>query len=212
MRGTPLHRQMVDAGGGIIPAYAGNTFGPFFISSFDRDHPRVCGEHMLRERRIVWQAGSSPRMRGTLSGRRYLFSSPGIIPAYAGNTDGVHTQVLRHRDHPRVCGEHQLPERYRYLKKGSSPRMRGTRFIPLGFRRGGGIIPAYAGNTYYPVTIPEDALGSSPRMRGTRNLRGRTSRRHGIIPAYAGNTLFRITGKRNGRDHPRVCGEHQNRP
>ena len=51
-------------------------------------------------------------------------------------------------DHPRVCGEHftlLLPEQ---LAPGSSPRMRGTRMCSNAHTVHGGIIPAYAGNTY----------------------------------------------------------------
>ena len=32
----------------------------------------------------------------------------------------------------------------------------------------------------------------------------------GIIPAYAGSTMFRRLSLRPCKDHPRVCGEHNN--
>ena len=55
---------MVILNHGIIPAYAGNTnFGmPFSFAR--RDHPRVCGEHLVFVV-VVVVVGSSPRMRGT---------------------------------------------------------------------------------------------------------------------------------------------------
>ena len=71
---------------GIIPAYAGST--PDYRNSWDmpRDHPRVCGEHLLDRQSFVHQRGSSPRMRGAL----WLVCTKdvciGIIPAYAGST------------------------------------------------------------------------------------------------------------------------------
>ena len=73
-------------GGGIIPAYAGNT--PQCDRGWNRarDHPRVCGEHSVRVVRRSAARGSSPRMRGTPSGLELFSNDAGIIPAYAGNT------------------------------------------------------------------------------------------------------------------------------
>ena len=52
---------------GIIPARAGNIAG-FQPREFGgRDHPRVCGEHVIRIPPLVSLPGSSPRVRGTLS-------------------------------------------------------------------------------------------------------------------------------------------------
>ena len=152
------------------------------------DHPRVCGEHFQFVVPAAQSAGSSPRMRGTRMAMSVLLISPGIIPAYAGNTL-TPINILRHsRDHPRVCGEHYAFDRPVVRSTGSSPRMRGT----PGRKRDGtgtrGIIPAYAGNTprnsrlrtvcrdhprvcgehTYHVDAPEAIAGSSPRMRGTR--------------------------------------------
>ena len=51
MRGTLTASGMVDAEAGIIPAYAGNTCPAIHKHSRTRDHPRVCGEHLPRQRR-----------------------------------------------------------------------------------------------------------------------------------------------------------------
>ena len=51
---------------GIIPAYAGNTFGHSISFTGNWDHP--------------------PRMRGTRDKLLDRFDVGGIIPAYAGNT------------------------------------------------------------------------------------------------------------------------------
>ena len=114
---------------------------------------------------------------------------------------------------------------------GSSPRMRGTQFK---LRRGGGergIIPAYAGNTAalkammdtlgdHPRVCGEHSVrmmratalrGSSPRMRGTPGAGRLRDIGYGIIPAYAGNTMEELAGTTGEGDHPRVCGEHQNK-
>ena len=75
---------------------------------------------------IVRDGGSSPRMRGTLYYCRYRGSLRGIIPAYAGNTDPNTVSGYVARDHPRVCGEHDLLVEVDGVLPGSSPRMRGT--------------------------------------------------------------------------------------
>ena len=52
--------------------------------------------------------GSSPRMRGAHDADRPSGDGPGIIPAYAGSTDFVWRSCDHSRDHPRVCGEHEV--------------------------------------------------------------------------------------------------------
>ena len=167
-------------------------------------------------------------MRGTLVPDDVDVRKPGIIPAYAGNTNGWTGWYHCGRDHPRVCGEHCRFHVQGHVFEGSSPRMRGThgscRWLPISV----GIIPAYAGNTLpikltecpkrdhprvcgehicsgsYVITVP----GSSPRMRGTRSSRTVGDGIPGIIPAYAGNTHAVRSALRFSQDHPRVCGEH----
>ena len=147
MRGTPGCGAAALRQGGIIPAYAGNTqraaFGPLVV----RDHPRVCGEHYWRMTSPRAPRGSSPRMRGTHVGLPAKADPAGIIPAYAGNTDGSVTLIGGVGDHPRVCGEHTTSTSSKTKTSGSSPRMRGTPTLFDGSSENGGIIPAYAGNT-----------------------------------------------------------------
>ena len=45
-------------------------------------------------------------------------------------------------------------------------------------------------------------------MRGTLVVAELLGHESGIIPAYAGNTIHQYVSERDGRDHPRVCGEH----
>ena len=147
MRGTHDGSAVFVPRHGIIPAYAGNTCAIKGGTSYDWDHPRVCGEHKRLPRTHTTRPGSSPRMRGTHGVPAQICVVFGIIPAYAGNTLPTFQSASYTGDHPRVCGEHWLRG---YLKKyegGSSPRMRGTPSrSPLGAVNAG-IIPAYAGNT-----------------------------------------------------------------
>ena len=232
MRGTPSGVVGFVYKAGIIPAYAGNTFSRFLGMPDGWDHPRVCGEHRLFSIRFLSYRGSSPRMRGTLYEVAADFLGSGIIPAYAGNTILLVREVERERDHPRVCGEHQVIDDYGTVVMGSSPRMRGTPHRQPVLAHGAGIIPAYAGNT--PTTTitaptardhprvcgehPKKACtvrlstGSSPRMRGTHVRRTVFFKIVGIIPAYAGNTEGVGRHQRRPGDHPRVCGEHHHLP
>ena len=170
MRGT--HRSMPPphAHTGLIPTYAGNTVSL---------RPSV---------RIA--RGSSPRMRGTLGGRRHGYSRRGLIPTYAGNTTHLSSVCKPYGAHPHVCGEHARRVCLGFRTRGSSPRMRGTQCVLLPPFPERGLIPTYAGNTptcethcpctrAHPHVCGEHArcgtrvagrVGSSPRMRGTHEL------------------------------------------
>ena len=151
MRGTPVTSVLALVPMGIIPAYAGNTALRFAVPSLFWDHPRVCGEHLIRNDCRISGRGSSPRMRGTHLRRPSPPTSIRIIPAYAGNTCRCRTRARPWRDHPRVCGEHSHPVVEFEQVEGSSPRMRGTRWVNGRSSAVAGIIPAYAGNTLYPT-------------------------------------------------------------
>ena len=126
MRGTPKTAVFYDGSAGIIPAYAGNTSGYPSARPYARDHPRVCGEHLISCTFPRNASGSSPRMRGTRRFRKASTPNNGIIPAYAGNTNSKQIKPPQYKDHPRVCGEHRRPVCQTIPAVGSSPRMRGT--------------------------------------------------------------------------------------
>ena len=147
MRGTRRPASVSTLHRGIIPAYAGNTFCDLSSRPPTRDHPRVCGEHVIIVLAQNVEQGSSPRMRGTLQRRPKRNKPAGIIPAYAGNTFEVEDCGGTTRDHPRVCGEHSVHDIGYWSRRGSSPRMRGTHVLTVFAYVLTGIIPAYAGNT-----------------------------------------------------------------
>ncbi len=152
--------------------------------------------------------GSSPRVRGTLRGQLERRIARGIIPACAGNTPSRSAWGLTLWDHPRVCGEHLTLAITALTTKGSSPRVRGTRFHGNAHCCHLGIIPACAGNTLC-ATVALCKPRDHPRVCGehadvmSARIYGR-----GIIPACAGNTGGAGGGWQASRDHPRVCGEH----
>ena len=167
-------------------------------------------------------------MRGAPDGRLAGNSGAGIIPAYAGSTQGRACSPSRPADHPRVCGEHICWLADFFSGPGSSPRMRGApRLLDISQSKLR-IIPAYAGSTVgscLSVTVSTDhprgcgehkdgrpererPLGSSPRMRGAPNSTSPTVLPSRIIPAYAGSTKGDAPLDFFVEDHPRVCGEH----
>ena len=193
---------------GIIPAYAGSTFG--------------------NSQRKWNAAGSAPHTRGALEHVPRLGVDRGIIPAYAGSTFSTTQQKITFRDHPRIRGEHRALNPGGVFSAGSSPHTRGALFHVLRLGAGPGIIPAYAGSTEdrqrrlhgrrdQPRIRGEhddsdqyviDGLGSSPHTRGARWLSATPSGVPGIIPAYAGSTPGRPSPAPIQRDHPRIRGEH----
>ena len=228
VRGTRVPSVDVQIIPGIIPACAGNTSGRAWRRMNARDHPRMCGEHASTCKEMLGRVGSSPHVRGTHEAVVVSHVSSGIIPACAGNTFNISIRLLPLGDHPRMCGEHHEEPLDGLQTAGSSPHVRGTPFPLNGERQNRGIIPACAGNTHncpcssqhtgdHPrmcgehetsLTVLNISTGSSPHVRGTRRGHGFAVVPQGIIPACAGNTHRARAGRRQPRDHPRMCGEH----
>ena len=127
---NPLYRRPVataPAGKAITPACAGNarTGIPDKLNRWD--HPRVCGEYLIKFSMTSSSRGSPPRVRGIRRCRCSNGPVYRITPACAGNTPCRQRHRHHWRDHPRVCGEYR------------------KRNILLG--KGTGITPACAGNT-----------------------------------------------------------------
>ena len=78
----------------------------FAISSVLTVHPRACGEHTPKIISDSSLIGSSPRVRGTLSGFIGQEHPQRFIPARAGNTLTGYLDVNGLTVHPRACGEH----------------------------------------------------------------------------------------------------------
>ena len=192
----------------IIPACAGSTVLRLLWRGDERDHPRMCGEHLECE--LVYGA------------RR------GIIPACAGSTKTSWCSTTAWRDHPRMCGEHPCCCRCRQTGRGSSPHVRGARDALEAAGLESGIIPACAGSTPEPSGLPwptrdhprmcgehsmrsspaTSFMGSSPHVRGARLRGALRALQRGIIPACAGSTPCCFPWWQNRWDHPRMCGEH----
>ena len=96
---------------------------------------------------IVFDEGSSPRVRGKRL-RTWSFAlAPRLIPACAGKT-GIYAAVAKEaRAHPRVCGENCGYPAFSVFGLGSSPRVRGKPTTSISGDGGQGLIPACAGKT-----------------------------------------------------------------
>ena len=85
----------------ITSTHLEDTFLSSNISLLQWDHPRLCGEHSKRAQADMWEVGSPPPMRGTLSGAGYVCDDCRITPAYAGNTLRGPRRICGRWDHPR---------------------------------------------------------------------------------------------------------------
>ena len=132
---------------GIIPAGAGLTKKLCGRYDGSWDHPRGCGAHEASGLMLYARAGSSPRVRGSLTCPTTEPDFDGIIPAGAGLTVAHLVRVLILADHPRGCGAHKIWTSVRYILLGSSPRVRGSQKVKSITPAKGGIIPAGAGLT-----------------------------------------------------------------
>ena len=194
---------------GIIPACAGSTHTMQALRSIPGDHPRMCGEHLVKQIESLRDEGSSPHVRGALCHRLAIGLPSGIIPACAGSTATKAGSALHSGDHPRMCGEHCAPSALRSVGEGSSPHVRGAQLLPRHNTIKHGIIPACAGSTHRQLLTrcrPRD----HPRMCGEHTVtqlnKGMAS---GSSPHVRGSTSCPISMSAIGRDHPRMCGEHR---
>ena len=58
--------------------------------------------------KAIYDLGSPPHTRGTLSFSMYHLQIFGITPAYAGNTYFIDEIIELLKDHPRIRGEHYI--------------------------------------------------------------------------------------------------------
>ena len=191
-------------------------------------HPRLCGEHLPPRGKFSLCRGSSPPVRGTLRGHVADQNGKRFIPACAGNTTPTATCSTRPPVHPRLCGEHCLPQSVPLFLPGSSPPVRGTPSAKHQAAQSCRFIPACAGNTeavlirrqlcpVHPRLCGEHrflcrhlyrAAGSSPPVRGTHEAKHGRDSGSRFIPACAGNTGMPAYRVRAVPVHPRLCGEH----
>ena len=143
---------------GIIPAYAGSTFGTHRVPIDVSDHPRIRGEHRWRHHDRLPAPGSSPHTRGAPTVQVAAVQRPRIIPAYAGSTLPHSGWGGDDGDHPRIRGEHKMSRAFFLASSGSSPHTRGAHLeIPAIPRIAAVIIPVFL----YPSPTPQEEADRS---------------------------------------------------
>ena len=187
----------------------------------------MCGEKGAVGCHVHKGQGSPPRVRGKATPRTPVAIAPGITPACAGKRTQSSLNLSEGGDHPRVCGEKRFNRDQTILTTGSPPRVRGKGTKLTARKQTSRITPACAGksrpricvNRHYrdhPRVCGEKRCfpvqgsvqrGSPPRVRGKVIGFDCTLMRFGITPACAGKSNAKEFACKDGRDHPRVCGE-----
>ena len=147
VRGAVLHKLGPFVHKGIIPACAGSRSWVAINPAAARDHPRVCGEQVVKAEQSVGGKGSSPRVRGAAISTQSALVDHGIIPACAGSSPHTTIYLRFCWDHPRVCGEQLELQTGLQRYQGSSPRVRGAVDGGRTAAADDGIIPACAGSS-----------------------------------------------------------------
>ena len=109
----------------ITPAGAGKTASRAADGSLKFNHPRRCGENGLHCQKVTPIMGSPPQVRGKRWFAGISVVTGYITPAGAGKTQVLRQSSGRHSDHPRRCGENDVPKLTRILDTGSPPQVRG---------------------------------------------------------------------------------------
>ena len=199
---------------------------------------------------ITSSAGLSPRLRGTDSSLNWRSGSHGLSPRLRGNRIRAAEQRVRggsipapageprpgqgsrcgRRVYPRACGGtcHYLINSLRI--GGLSPRLRGNLVEGVAQVKGGGSIPAPAGEPVVyiaPVALPAvypracggtfsqtdcttSVAGLSPRLRGNPPADGRVPVLFGVYPRACGGTAALTNGRILDRGlSPRLRGNRQ---
>ena len=134
---------------GSPPRMRGKVFSLMKFRSNLRITPAHAGKRMVIWLLLMVSRGSPPRMRG----KDQMFAAPrpliGITPAHAGKSDTCPIRSGDSRDHPRACGEKNIPTHHGILELGSPPRMRGKAISAVVQLFGDRITPAHAGKSYH---------------------------------------------------------------
>ena len=208
VRGTLPTRSSSMETARFIPACAGNAHTRFRSESGCPVHPRVCGERFNDADIGPYDAGSSPRVRGTRPAQPKNRWGPPVHPRVCGEREGLAIPgVPLGRFIPACAGNAWAINEESRKAAGSSPRVRGTPNRETAHRGTEPVHPRVCGERVVTTSTTNQPTGSSPRVRGTLALRCGDAPLQRFIPACAGNAPSKRTSTPAKPVHPRVCGE-----
>ena len=179
----------MSAGGRITPASAGKSCGHQSPFDTQQDHPRECGEKVLRRHYKLTVLGSPPRVRGKGVSVSISLETSRITPASAGKSCSACFHNSIRKDHPRECGEKRRKHSFYHPIIGSPPRVRGKDFFLKNSACSLRITPASAGKSA-AIVAHTASSGSPPRVRGKANVISTTAFNDRITPASAGKRIL----------------------
>ena len=109
-------------------------------------------------------------MRGKVEKVLIYVSNCGITPAGAGKSPHFVVSMIPIKDHPRRCGEKLFEISHETGYQGSPPQVRGKAPVALWVAVTGGITPAGAGKSAYPV-LNLSVFEDHPRRCGEKDIR-----------------------------------------
>ena len=149
MRGKGFWYAATRTASRITPAYAGKRQIRQPQRFSEQDHPRLCGEKILKKN------GCEREIR--------------ITPAYAGKRQFFVPYFRSRQDHPRLCGEKIMAEHDAEVESGSPPPMRGKAGVLQVQTMGSRITPAYAGKSEKARNCVI-FTGDHPRLCGEKQI------------------------------------------
>ncbi len=147
VRGKPCFSSLARLVVGITPACAGKTRHGNLVNVGFEDHPRMCGENKMANKKAWEPRGSPPHVRGKLGEPLDRLQIGRITPACAGKTICPSSRLTLSWDHPRMCGENQMVFTRTTLALGSPPHVRGKLLLLVSHTSKRRITPACAGKT-----------------------------------------------------------------
>ena len=205
-RGSLVPNVPLGAGGGSIPAHAGEPHCTV-VWYFDRSvYPRPRGGAMYTTSSSASTWGLSPPTRGSLLALTYGAVPIGSIPAHAGEPSLCLDFLAGIGVYPRPRGGAKRGPGAAVLTQGLSPPTRGSRALNLKVTMHRRSIPAHAGEPTTPPVMKRQQRvyprprggarpypaneradrGLSPPTRGSRHAHGGNFLPQGSIPAHAG--------------------------
>ena len=167
MRGKVTFWKMQNVKIRITPAYAGKRVRTAARTAACWDHPRLCGEKLYSQLKLLGWNGSPPPMRGKVRSGVCTWKHGGITPAYAGKSRKLKYFSVGIWDHPRLCGEKTPFCSKSPCIAGSPPPMRGKAHKSSGTAFLIRITPAYAGKSILYNKI-RSAFMDHPRLCGEK--------------------------------------------